>query len=164
MNGEYTEQPQGSELTKGPKGPPVLLSLQSFRSFPWEGGGLRGAPGKSGRLRGVILTFGPKTVFPEIRLSETTPPELSPLTRSPRTGLYGGQVSSRRAKAAAAGATQEKKSKKPPSLRLALRDAAALVKARRGRLAREGLEVAEMRGREGRLDEGEAAHAPLKLP
>jgi len=68
-------------------------------------------------------------------LSDETPPALSPLTRSPRTGLYGGQVSSRRAKAAAAGATQEKKAKKPPSLRLALRDAAALVKARKGRLA-----------------------------
>ncbi len=33
------------------------------------------------------------------------------------------------------GATEEKKAKKPPSLRLALRDAADLIKARRGRLA-----------------------------
>ena len=68
-------------------------------------------------------------------MSDETKPGLSPLTRSPRTGLYGGQVSSRRAKAAAVGATQEKKAKKRPSLRLALSDAAALVKARRGRLA-----------------------------
>ncbi len=68
-------------------------------------------------------------------MSEDTTPSPIPLTRSPRTGLYGGQVSSKRAKAAAVGATEEKKAKKPPSLRLALRDAAELIKARRGRLA-----------------------------
>ncbi len=68
-------------------------------------------------------------------MSEATEPSPdAPATRSPRAGLYGGQVSSRRAKAAGAESTKAKEKKKNPALRLALRDAADLVKARKGRL------------------------------
>jgi ABC-type multidrug transport system fused ATPase/permease subunit len=79
----------------------------------------------------AVATEAPASL-PEPSPSGAPPAEPPPPRRTERAGLFGGQVSSRRAGAIE---TPEERKKKPMAFKVVWHDALELVEARRGRLA-----------------------------